>query len=128
MAGGMPYRDFLNAVIDDGIEEVREAYAKPGDAGKRDGAIRGFEECRGREPSELLLLQAEADRAVHDKRVAQAADYWYWRYRALQVGWVLNVLSAAEHAAGREPHVPPTARGMLKAADILGVAEAGPAP
>jgi len=120
--GGMPYQDFLNAIIDDGIESCREAYAGPADAERREGAIRGFEDCRGKTPAELLALKAEADRAIHDKMLEQAADYWFWRYRSLQVDWTLNVLSAAAHAHGRPAYVAPTARGMLKAADILGVA------
>lgn len=121
--GGMPYADFLNAIVDDGIESCREAYAAPKDRMKRDGAIQGFEDCRGKSPPELLALKAEADRAVHDKMLAQAPDYWFWRYRSLQVEWTLNVLSAAEHANGRRPHVTPTVRGLRKAAEILGVAD-----
>ena len=119
--GGMPYADFLNAVIDDGIEECREAYMAPEDSLKREGAVRGFEDCRGKSPREILALRDEADSTVREKMLAKAPDYWSWRYRALQVEWVLNVLSAAEYAQGRKPYVNPTARGLGKAVDILGL-------
>jgi hypothetical protein len=119
---GMSYADFVARIIDDGIQSCRDAYPAPEQDEKREGAIRGFEDCRGKTPDELLVLKAEADRTVMQKMLERTADYWYWRYRSLQVEWVLNVLSAAEHANGRPVHVPPTARGLRKAADILGVA------
>jgi hypothetical protein len=38
----------------------------------------------------------------------------------VQIEWVLNVLSSAFYAHGQKPLIPPTARGLAKAVDILG--------
>jgi hypothetical protein len=114
--------DALNAIIDDGIESVRQAYAAPADRMKRDGSFRGFEDCRGRAPDGIRALLAEARREAEGKRDSEAPDYWFWRWREVQVEWVANVLSAILHNEGLPPIVPPTARGLKKAADIVGVA------
>lgn len=120
--GGMPYNDFLNAVIDDGIEEAKVAYAAPGRELQRDGAIAGFEACRGKGREELKGVLAEAAADARAARGNRAHDYWFWRLREAQVEWVLNVVNAADHANGRTTDHPPTARGLAKAADILGTA------
>ena len=120
--GAMPYNDFLNAIIDDGIEEAKVAYAGPGRELKREGAIAGFEACRGKARDELQAVLSEARRDARAARERRAADYWYWRLREAQVEWVLNVVNAADYANGRDTDHQPTARGLAKAADILGVA------
>jgi hypothetical protein len=119
MPDGMPYADFLNAVIDDGLDEVRRTYLRPDQAAKRDGAIRGFEECRGLDADALLDLMDRARVETAAKRRAQAPDYWFWRMRESQVEWVLNVVNAANYEHGRPVNFPPTARGMSKAIDVL---------
>ena len=119
--GGMPYADFLNAIIDDGEAEVRATYLRPDQALKRDGCLRGFGECRGKTPDELATLLVSASGRCAEALRRRADDYWYWRCRAAQIEWVLNVLSAAEYAHGRRPHIPPTCRGLQKAAGILGI-------
>jgi hypothetical protein len=118
----MDYLSAVNAIVDDGIEECRLVYTRPDQSLKRDGAIRGFEECRGLSPHEIaaLLGRAKADR--EDARRREAPDYWYWRMREAQVEWVANVVSALLYNQGLPVIVPPTARGMLKAADVVGVA------
>ena len=119
--GGMPFNDFLNAVIDDGIEEVRIAYAGPGRELKRDGAIAGFEACRGKARGEIAAVLRAAAEDASAAREQRRADYWFWRLRHAQVEWVLNVVNAADHAHGNPLDFAPTARGMAKAVDILGV-------
>lgn len=121
-AGGMPFNDFLNAVLDDGIEEVKVAY--PGHAGeeRRRGAIAGFELFRGKGRDELKGIYEDARRDAEVARANRQADYWFWRMRSAQAEWVLNVVNAADHAHGNPTDFTPTARGMFKAADVLGIA------
>lgn len=115
---------FVNRVVADGIAAARESYARPNQLDKLNGAIDGFNACRGLDAAGLsdLLLQAnvEADQA----RSRKVHDFWYWRCRAAEVEWVANVLSAARLDTGLPVLVPPTARGMLKATEILGVRRA----
>jgi hypothetical protein len=53
----------------------------------------------------------------HDPR------YWFWRCRAAEIEWVTNVLSNILRAQGLPPIGTMTARGALKAAEIVGVSE-----
>ena len=114
----LTYQQLLARIIDDGIAEVREVYADPEEHHKRDGAIEGFEACRGKAPSELLELWRAVEDQAHQAR-GDAKDYWRQRYKALQVEFVINVISAG---LGRPllAHLP-TARGVLKYAAIAGV-------
>jgi len=118
--------DALNAVIDDGIEAARMDYAKPQDTLKREGAIQGFEECRGKQPAEIAALLAEANERAMQAMREQDPRYWFWHCRALAIKWVANVLGNILVANGMLPIGKMTARGRLKAAEIIGVAEARP--
>lgn len=55
------------------------------------------------------------------KEYISLQDYWYHRYYTLQIEWVLNVLSAAYYNENKPVLITPTVRGMIKAANILGV-------
>jgi hypothetical protein len=119
------YDQLLERIIDDGIAEVREAYADPEDHHKRDGAIEGFEACRGKTPSELVELWSAAERQSAQMHVADCdiRAYWKQRYKALQLEWCLNVISVGFVSSGQPPllgHLP-TARGAMKYAEIVGV-------
>lgn len=112
--------DALTKIINFGVEAVRRDYAN--DERKRDGAILGFTECRGLSLAGISALHREADQKSNEARRDQAADYWYWRCRALEIEWVANVLSAILMNEGRPVIVQPTGRGFLMAARIVGVA------
>jgi hypothetical protein len=126
----MPYEDFLARVIDDGIAAAKADYS---DRNKLAGALAGFEQCRDRYPHELATLLEEARRATahaYADRECGYSGYWYTRCRELEIEWVCNVVSAALTFAvvppgpiTRTPIVPPTARAVMKAAEILGVKE-----
>lgn len=115
------YAQLLDRIVTDGIAEVREAYAEPKNHHKRDGAIEGFEACRDKSPTELVALWLEA---IDQCSLARAEkmnneDYWKCRYKALQVEWVLNVISVGL----KKPllaHLP-THHGAMKYAEIVGV-------
>lgn len=108
---------FLDRIIDDGIKAAAADYAE---GPKLDGSIAGFEACRGKTPEQLMDLWSEAGRAtIHEHMKPGDIDtYWYWNCYQLEVEWVLNCLSAA---MGR-PLLGylPTARGAIKAAEVLG--------
>lgn len=122
------YAQLLDRLIADGIAEVRVAYADPEDHHKRDGAIEGFEACRGKAPSELVELWRAAESEAHRMRAERASaqsdakNYWRQRYKGLQIEFVLNVISVGL----KQPllaHLP-TARGAMKYAEIVGVSGA----
>ena len=127
------YNQLLDRVISDGIAEVREAYDDPKNHHKRDGAIEGFEECRGKSPSALVTLwfaaeqhaeqilrkHHETDIALIDNADGDPRDYWRQRYKAMQIEWVLNVLSVGL-SRPLLAHLP-TYRAAMKYAEIVGV-------
>ena len=118
---GFTRHDLLMAIVDDGVTEIPMAYPRPDQALKREGAIAGFEACRGLDDEALKGLLATARANTAAAMSANASDYWWHRMYELQVEWTLNVLSAAMDANGETPLTPYTARGLAKAADILGI-------
>jgi len=119
------YQDALNIIIKDGIEAVRLDYTRPDQKQKRDGSILGFEECRDRTPAQLVALLGESHTMTMDKFRDQAEDYWYWRCRDAEIEWVCNVVSAILINQGLPAISTCTARGMMKAAEIIGVKHDG---
>lgn len=117
----MDRNELLNAIIDDGVYEIETSYTRLDQRMKRDGGVAGFEACRGKSDEDLLRLLATAKDGASAACREQAADYWWHRMYEAQVEWTLNVLSAAMHANGVEPLTGYSARGVIKAADILGV-------
>ena len=119
----MLLNDALNQIIDDGIEAARADYSKPRDKLKRDGSILGFEECRGKAPAEISALLSAAGEKMIEAHREQSPQYWYWSCRQAEIEWVANVLSCIMAAQGWPPIAMMTARGHLKAAEIIGVSE-----
>ncbi len=76
------------------------------------------DESRRREIAALLL---DANERAHQAMREDDPRYWYWRCRALEIGWVANVLSNILVANGMLPIGDMTAHGRLKAAEIIGV-------
>ena len=130
----MPYAQLLDRIITDGIVEVREAYADPKDHHKRDGAIQGFEACRGKSPADLVALWSAAEkiaaqiareRRENSPMDGDVAAYWRQRYKAMQIEFVCNVISVGLVNNGQPPllgHLP-TARGAMKYAAVVGMRE-----
>lgn len=121
----MDFNTFLDEVINDGIDAARIDYAeKPNWLA---GALQGFEMCRGKNPLELSWVLARVRTQVHDAfRNDMAPDpYWEVRCREAEIEWVCNCVSALRYLTHTHPMeietllVPPTARGVLKAAEVL---------
>jgi hypothetical protein len=117
---------FQTRVIDDGIAAAKEDYAGEAENRRlmREGSVQGFVECRLKTPAELALLLREADERANVAFCDPEGDrYWYWRCRALEIEWVCNCLSAILYNQGLPTIIPPTYRGMMKAAEIVGVGQ-----
>jgi hypothetical protein len=119
------YDQLLDRIIADGLAEVRVAYADPKDHHKRDGAIEGFEACRGKLPDEIVALWTEVEKECAKIRAESITGddhlrrYWKSRYKVLQIEFVLNVISVGLKTSLLS-HLP-TYRGAMKYAEIVGV-------
>lgn len=121
----MTLEDLIERVIETGIEAAKRDYSKRTDAigvGKLEGALAGFEACRGRSLAEMRarLLQEEGRSAAlrHEEPFDEVA-YWHGRCLIAEIEWVLNCASAFQAMNGQEPAGGYTARGFMNVADIL---------
>lgn len=118
----MPYAAFLDAVIDDGVSDARAGLAGPGREDALDGALSGFEACRGLQADALLALRdAAAGESVEKARARDPRRRWF-RERAARIEWVLSVVNGASLAQGLPINFPPSSLGTSKAAGMLGLA------
>jgi hypothetical protein len=113
------YLDFLTRVIDDGIAAATLDYKD--DPDKLKGAVAGFEACRSKDPTALAQALADARTKTQDAYRDQAENYWETRCFEAEIEWTCNCVSAMLMNQGLTTIVPPTARGVMKAAEILGV-------
>jgi hypothetical protein len=122
----MEYNDFLNRVINEGIEAATADYREERQKPHLEGSIAGFEACRNKNPFELLDVWKEsqeyAQKSFNDRD--DPDKYWWFRCYQLEVEWVCNVVSAVLYNEGKPPILSwlPTCNGMSKAASIIGVA------
>ena len=117
----MDLAQFIERVINDGIEAVRADYKEPRQKQKLEGSILGFERCRRKNHQELMALLREAQEATRKAYIEQVESYWFIRCQELEIEWVCNCVSAVLVHQGLSPIITPTARGALKAAEIVGV-------
>lgn len=115
--------EFIERICDDGIAAVEVDYAH--DEHKRRGAIEGFSACRGKNTLELAaLLQnaREAKRMAHRfTNQENIGAYWETVCYEAEIMWVCNCVSAVLMNEGQPVIIPPTARGAMKAAEVIGV-------
>jgi hypothetical protein len=113
----MNLEDALEQIIEMGLRSVVKDFKEGSD--KLEGSIDGFNACRGLTAMGLReLLAAEHDAT---KEAKESDGYWKQRYREIQVEWVCNVASAILHNEGFPVIIPPTARGMIAAAKVIGI-------
>lgn len=121
----MTYDEFLTRVIDEGIAAARTDYASS--PHKLKGAVAGFEACRGKDTVALAQLIIEAGKMTQDALLAHVPNYWEIRCFEAEVEWVCNCVSAMLLNEGLPTIVPPTSRGVMRAAEIIGIRpNAGP--
>ena len=115
----MNINEFLEIIINDGIESVKKCYSKPEDDHKLKGSIDGFEACRNKNPLELRGL---FEKTCKERMGAFDHDnYWRIAYKNLQVEWVCNCVSAILLNQKLPVIIPPTARGVMRAAEVAGI-------
>lgn len=113
----MNYDQFLDEVIDGGIAGARKDYANKKEHLR--GALAGFAACRDKTPTELAELLADARNMQKAALASRSTDYWYHRCYEAEVEWVCNCISAMMVNERVTPIINPTARGAMRAAEIL---------
>lgn len=123
----MDYYEFLNRVIDEGIEAATADYTEESDKERLEGSIAGFNACRNLLPEQLVETWQKATDDMNQAHLEQKENYWWFRCFQAEVEWVLNVVSAMLVNEGQDALLSwlPTVNGMMKAASIVGVAERG---
>lgn len=117
----MDYKTFLSKVIEDGIAGVKRDYKRKSQKLIREGSIAGFEACREKNPVQLNELLEHSEKVSQEAMVGELKDYWYYRGFLLEVKWVCNVVSAMLMNQKLPTIIPPTARGVIQAGNIIGV-------
>lgn len=121
----MDYYEFLNKVIDEGINAATADYSEASDKNQLDGSIAGFNACKNLLPEQLFELWTGASAKANNAFGDTEEIYWYNRCFQLEVEWVCNVVSAMMVNEGQDPIFSwlPTVNGAIKAASIIGVTE-----
>lgn len=121
----MTYKEFIERVINEGIEAAKVDYIKPEDQERLEGSIAGFEACRNKYPFQLVDVLNEANEEMNQAYTERKKNYWWFRCFQAEVEWVCNVVSAMlinNQQASITSYLP-TARGFMKAAEIIGIRE-----
>jgi hypothetical protein len=119
----MDYEQYLTRIVDEGIAAAKTDYTKESDKDRLKGSVEGFEACRGKSPAELKTLLVTASERVKQAYLDEAENYFEIRCYEAEVEWVCNCVSAILMHEGQPVIVPPTARGVMKAAEVVGVRE-----
>jgi hypothetical protein len=119
----LTHEQFLKEVVRRGIEGVKQSYNRPDQKDKLEGSILGFKDCLGKTIEGLAQLLKEAADQTKQARVT-GNRYWYHRHYELQVEWVCNCVSCVLYNEKLPVIITPTARGMMLAAQIIGVSNA----
>lgn len=119
----MNYAEALERIINDGIAAAKADYTKTSQEDHLAGSIAGFESCRDKSPAELWHTLDSAKKRSHCAMMEQAENYWWIRCFELEVEWVCNCVSAILRNQGLPEIICPTARGTMKAAEIIGISK-----
>jgi hypothetical protein len=114
------YNEFLEEVINNGIEAANNDYSGPENKLRLEGALKGFEKCRGKSPLELRQLLATAKEEAYKARREEKPDVWSYICEEGEIDWVCNCVSARATILGTgEEIIIPTANGIMAADDII---------
>lgn len=115
----MKYEQFLEEIINGGIEGCKQDYSGPNDKDRLEGSIAGFEACRGKNPQQLFEEYSKASKLAEEAFSLLVENYWYFRCFQMEVEWVCNVVSAGTKI--QLLSWLPTTAGVMRAGKILGV-------
>ena len=115
----MTYNQFLDQIIDNGIEGAKRDYAKPEQKMKLRGAIAGFSICRREDPHGLQSLLKMAQESTQQARSEKSEDYLYYRCYEAEIEWVCNCVSALLYYNHMPVIVQPTARAAMAIQPIV---------
>lgn len=122
----MNYQQFLNEVIAGGRAGAIADYTRDDQKLMLAGAMEGFDACINQTPDQLRELLAAAGQRLHQAYLENADDYWKHQCYWAEIEFVCNVVSAMLMNEGQEPIVLPTARGAMRASEILSQGVATP--
>lgn len=113
----MKHADFVEKVVDRGMEAAKKSYAHPDQKQKLEGSLAGLQACYSKDVPYLTeLLEQAGRRRLHEHG---KEDYWYYACFHSEIEWVCNCVSAVLHNQGLPVIIPPTARAVLLAATIM---------
>ncbi len=119
----MNLQEFINTIIDDGIEASKADYSKEDVKHLLCGSIEGFESCRHKTVEEILELYKTSLKERNDAYWIRddVKDYWRVVSKNSEIEWTLNCISAILLNEGKEPLLShhPTARAVMKAFKVL---------
>jgi hypothetical protein len=119
----MTLRTFIDEIIAQGTPVAETDYANRPE--ELESAKAGFEACRNKDVMQLKELLAASQKKENEAYTAAVLDsskmveFKKARAFSAEVNWVCNVLSAVLQEHKLTPIIPPTARGVLVAGDIL---------
>lgn len=113
----MMSHEFIEEIIRGGIEGAKTSYAN--DQMRLEGALAGFEACRGKTPEQLATLLEEVGKNTTRAMLEQLPDYWRHRCFHAEIEWVCNCWSAVLVNEGTAPIITPTDRGVMRANEVL---------
>jgi len=119
----LTHEQFVKEVVRRGIEGVKAHYSQPNQKDKLEGSVLGFQDCLDKTVEGLAQLLKEAAEKTKKARIT-GSRYWYHRHYEVQVEWVCNCVSCVLYNEKLPVIIPPTARGMMLAAQIIGVSNA----
>lgn len=119
----MNWDNFINQVVDRGIEAAKRDYTRADQKALLDGSVAGFTACRDTSVTELIKILQKAWKEFAKVDPSLTESIWFARGYYNEVQWVCNVVSAALYNQNLPVIIQPTARGMRTAAEILGVKE-----
>ena len=124
----MTYKKFIKKIVEDGIKAAKRDYKRADQKAILKGSVAGFKDCLNKDVfglSELLnkaqVKNQELFLRKPNPNKKELDKYWEVGGYTLEVEWVCNCVSALLMNEGKPTIITPTARGMIKASEIVGV-------
>lgn len=115
------FEEVLNTTIEIGIIACKEDYSSLEDKERREGSVKGFEDCRGLGYNELIELLKLSSEYSHEAFIKRLDNQSYFQCYYAEIEWVLNVMSAYKIINGGKSDISylQTSRGYRLAHNII---------